>query len=165
LAIGVVGRWLQPDWNFTPLAAVTVMGGYYFRQWLPAVLLPVGILAVSDLLLPAHNSLVVLVSVHVMMLVPLVLGRGFRHAQGWVRPAGLALCGVIPATAFFVATNFAVWTSTSYYAKTWSGLMECYAAGVPFYRAMLAGDLLYLGILAACLATATHTASARTKLT
>lgn len=28
LAFGVVGRWAQPQWNFTPLTAVTAMGAY-----------------------------------------------------------------------------------------------------------------------------------------
>ena len=41
LAFGVLGRWAQPAWNFTPLAAVTALGAFYFRSWLPAVLLPV----------------------------------------------------------------------------------------------------------------------------
>ena len=56
LAFGIVGRWAQPEWNFTPLAAVTAMGAYYFRGWLPAVLLPVCLLSLSDLLLLPHDS-------------------------------------------------------------------------------------------------------------
>ena len=107
LAIGVLGRWVQPDWNFTPLAAVTVIGGYYFRNLLPAVLLPVSILAVSDLALPAHDSWGVQLSVHLMMLVPLALGRFTRGAEGWQAAGRWALCGLVPATAFYVVTNFA----------------------------------------------------------
>ena len=50
LAFGIVGRWAQPAWNFTPLAAVTAMGAYYFRGWLPAILLPARMLAMSNFL-------------------------------------------------------------------------------------------------------------------
>jgi len=159
LAVGVVGRWYQPAWNFTPLAAVTVLGGYYFRQWLPAVLLPVGVLTVSNLLLPAHTHWPVQAAVYAMMLVPLLLGRASRNADGWSRAKQFALCGFVPATLFFVVTNFAVWVSTPYYAKTLAGLAECYWMAVPFYRWMLAGDLFYLGALAGCLALANSRAT------
>lgn len=155
LAIGVLGRWAQPTWNFTPLVAVTALGGFYFRSWLAAVLLPISVLAISDVLLPAHDNWPVLVSVHVMMIVPLLLGRLAREKQGWRRGACWALCGVVPATAFFIVTNFAVWAFRSTYETSLAGLATCYAAGVPFYRAMLAGDVFYLTVLLACLAVAT----------
>src|SRR5690349_1196893 len=44
LTFGVLGRWAEPSWNFTPLAAVTALGAFYFRGWLPAVLLPSAVL-------------------------------------------------------------------------------------------------------------------------
>jgi hypothetical protein len=155
LAIGVAGRWAQPDWNFTPLAAVAAIGSYYFASLGAAVLLPVCVLAVSDLALSAHDSWAVLLSVQVMMLLPVLMGRLARRTHGW-RLAGLgALTGIVPATAFFVVTNFVHWASTSMYEKTWAGLMTCYAAGVPFYRSMLAGDVFYLTLLVGCLAVAT----------
>ncbi len=151
LAIGVLGRWAQPTWNFTPLAAVTVLGGFYFRHLLPAVLLPASILVVSDLLLPAHDNWPVLFSVHVMMIVPLVLGRWTRGTTGWKSAMRWTLCGVIPATAFYVVTNLAVWAFTGLYEKTFTGLIACYAAALPFYRAMFAGDVFYLAVLLSCL--------------
>lgn len=161
LSIGVLGRWAQPDWNFTPLAAITVMGGYYFRNWMPAVLLPVSTLAVSDIVLPAHHNWMVLLSVHLMMIVPLLLGRMARGAEGWQAAWRWGLCGIVPATTFFVVTNFAVWAFTSMYDKTLSGLAACYVAGIPFYRTMIAGDLFYLAVLGACLAIASATYRSR----
>ena len=154
LTLGVLGRWAEPTWNFTPLAAVTILGGYYFRQLLPAVLLPVGVLAVSDLVLPAHDSWPVQVSVHLMMIVPLWLGRRVRGSEGWQRVAGWTLCGALPATAFYLVTNFAVWAFKSDYPSSLSGLLACYTAGIPFYRMMIAGDVVYLTLLVGCLAMA-----------
>ncbi len=157
LAIGVVGRWYELAWNFTPLAAVTLLGGYYFRQTLAAVLLLVSILTVSNLLLPAYSYWQVQLAVYVMLLVPLALGRAARgrpQGGGWKQAKYFALCGFVPATLFFVVTNFAVWVTTPYYAKTLAGLSSCYAAAIPFYRWMLAGDLFFLGLLVGCLAVA-----------
>ena len=160
LAIGVLGRWAQPDWNFTPIAAVTALGGFYFLRMLPAVLLPMSILAISDLLLPAHDSWAVLVTVHVMMVVPLLLGRSTRDSSGQQAAWRWGLCGVVPATAFYLVTNLAVWAFTGLYEKTLAGLSACYLAGVPFYRTMLLGDLFYLAVLVSCFALARATSKA-----
>ena len=154
LAFGVLGRWAQPDWNFTPLAAISVLGGYYFRSLLPAVLLPVGTLAVSDMILPAHDNWIILLSVHLMMVLPLALGRSARNAEGWQAAWRWGMCGVVPATAFFVVTNFAVWAFTNHYEKTLAGLFRCYYFAIPFFRTMLAGDIFYLVVLGSCLAIA-----------
>ncbi len=154
LAIGVVGRWYELAWNFTPLAAVTVVGGYYFRQLLPALLLPIGVLTVSNLILPVYPHWQVQFAVYVMMLLPLLLGRAARGAQGRQQLKHFAICGFVPATAFYVVTNLAVWAFTPYYTKSLAGLAQCYVAGLPFYRWMLAGDLFFLGIFVGCLAIA-----------
>ncbi len=154
LAFGVLGRWAQPAWNFTPLTAVTALGAFYFRSWLPAVLLPSAMLAISDLLLPMHDSGLVLVAVHLCALFPLVLGRVARSSEGWRQALAWGLCGFVPATAFFLVTNFAVWASKSLYEPTFAGLAHCYAMALPFYRTMLAGDVCYVSLAAACVAAA-----------
>jgi hypothetical protein len=151
---GVLGRWAQPAWNFTPLAAIAAIGGFYFRGWLPAIMVPWTMLAVSDVVLPAHDNLTVRVSVFAMSLLPVVLGRAARNAGGWRRALAWGLCGFVPATAFFLVTNFAVWASKSLYEPTLAGLAECYVRALPFYRTMLAGDICYVALAMACLATA-----------
>ena len=154
LAFGVLGRWADHAWNFTPLAAVTAFGAVYFRSLLPAVLLPSAILAVSDLMLPSHDSWLVQASVHAMAIIPLALGRAARSTEGWRRAGFWALCGFVPATAFFLVTNLAVWAANSIYARTAEGLVQCYVQALPFYRMMLAGDICFLCLITACVAAA-----------
>jgi hypothetical protein len=154
LAFGVVGRWADHAWNFTPLTAVTAMGAFYFRRWIPALLLPSAVLVISDLLLPSHDSWAVLLSVHMMAVVPLMLGRAARGADGWRRAAFWGMCGFVPATAFFLVTNLAVWQFKSPYAPTAAGLIDCYIHALPFYRTMLAGDICFVSLMTACLAAA-----------
>jgi hypothetical protein len=44
---------------------------------------------------------------------------------------------------FFAVSNFGVWFSSSLYPHTFSGLLACYAAALPFYQGTLLGDAFY----------------------
>lgn len=161
VAIGVAGRWGQPDWEFTPIAAASVFAGAYFSRAAVAALVPVAILSISDLLLPAYNSLPVLVVKYVVMALPVLFGRLLtRRERNGTSLWRWGVCGLAPASIFFVTTNFAVWAFQSDYPKTFAGLVECYTAAIPFFRAMLAGDLFYLVVLFGCAALAGHRAAA-----
>lgn len=156
VVLGALGRQpeFQPAWNFTPLAAATALGAFYFRSLLPAMLLPLAILSVANVRLSAHDSQWVAVSVYLMSLAPVAFGRMARNSSGWRRAACWGFCGFVPATLFFVVTNFAVWASKSLYAPTLAGLRDCYINAIPFYRTMLAGDICYVALMVACLAVA-----------
>ncbi len=151
VAIGVAGRWNEPVWGFTPTAAVSLLAGYYFSRWGIALMVPVAILAITDLILPAYDSKVVMIATYAVMTLPVWLGRAIAASDGgWTRAARWAICGLLPATVFFIVTNFAVWAFQSDYQKSLAGLVECYAAAVPFFRWMLAGDIFYLAVLLTC---------------
>jgi hypothetical protein len=151
VAIGVTGRWGQPQWAVTPTAAAAIFAGFYFSRTAIAFMVPIAILAISDLLLPAYNSVPVMIATYAIMTLPVWFGRMMRGENRVAATAWkIALCGLVPATAFFVVSNLAVWAFQSDYEKSLAGLMECYAAAVPFYRWMLAGDIFYIGVLAAC---------------
>ncbi len=152
VAIGVAGRWGQPEWCFTPTAAAAVFAGFYFSRAAIAVLVPLAILGISDLVLPAYNNLPVMVATYSVMTVPVWLGRRLRdRPSGWVPVVTRwAACGLVPATLFFLVSNFAVWGFQSDYEKSLAGLIRCYWAAVPFYRWMLAGDVFYLVTLFSC---------------
>lgn len=44
---------------------------------------------------------------------------------------------------FFIVTNFAVWTS-GYYGLTFTGLVACYIAAIPFFYMTLLSTFLYV---------------------
>ena len=161
VAIGVAGRWGQPEWCFTPIAAAAVFAGFYFSRLAVAGLVPIAILAISDLLLPAYNSFLVMLATYAVMTVPVWFGRMLRgEHRGWGLAGRWMLCGLAPATLFFVVSNFAVWAFQSDYEQSLAGLTQCYVAAVPFYRWMLAGDLFYMAVLFACWTLAGVTISA-----
>jgi hypothetical protein len=155
VSIGVAGRWSQPEWGFTPIAAATVLAGYHFKRQTIAVLVPLAILGISDLLLPAYDNVPVMLATYAAMTVPVWFGRSLRGGQGvWSKTWRWAVCGLVPATLFYLVSNFAVWAFQSDYEKSLAGLMQCYAAAVPFFRAMLVGDVFYLAALTGCWALA-----------
>ena len=155
IAIGVAGRWGQPEWCFTPMAATGIFAGLYFSRIAIAVMVPIASLAISDLLLPAYNSIPVMLATYAVMIVPVWLGRMQRGEHGrWSTMVRWALFGLVPATLFYLVSNFAVWAFQSDYEKSLAGLAKCYWAAVTFYRWMLAGDVFYLTVLLGCLAIA-----------
>lgn len=125
-------------WNFTPMIAVALFGGARIaRPWL-AALAVLGCLALGDLALgffPYDG----MEWVYGAMLLVVAIGRLLR-----TRSSILAtLVGALGAGAlFFFVTNFAVFTGTMY-PHTFTGLVECYTAALPFYRNQIAGDLLF----------------------
>jgi len=151
VGIGVAGRWGQPEWCFTPTAAVAIFSGFYFGFRWRSLMAPILVLAISDLTLPAYDSRAVMITVYFCMVLPVSLGWLLRYAHGrWAKAAAFAMGGVLPATAFFLTTNWAVWYFKSDYEPTIAGLAECYARAVPFFRMMLVGDLFYLTVLMSC---------------
>lgn len=148
VAIGVVGRWGQPDWGVTPLAAIGLLAGYTLpRRW--ALATPLTAMLLTDLVLPSYGSALLAVAVYAAIAVPALLG-GLLRSRLASAPAGLArLVGLAaaPALIFFVVTNFAVWATSAMYPTTLAGLAECYAVAVPFLRRTLVGDLGFTAVL------------------
>lgn len=148
VAIGTIGRWGQPEWCVTPLAAVALLAGYTLPLgW--AVATPLLAMALSDLALAPYDSWAVPLTVYAAFAAPALLGRVLRQpttsaARGATR---LIVVALVPAVLFFLSTNFAVWASQSLYPKTPAGLAECYTAAIPFFRRMLAGDLAWTAVV------------------
>ena len=158
VAIGVVGRWGQPDWCFTPMAAVALFAGYYFARRLTALMVPLSVMAISDTLLPAYDRLGVMLAVYAILLLPVLLGGLLRRKMSLGR---MAASVTLPATAFWLVSNFAVWSFRDLYPHTAAGLVTCYAAAIPFFRSMFVGDLFYVTLIFGSYALATSAASAK----
>jgi hypothetical protein len=129
-------------WNFAPLAAALL----YFGARGPRrqLWVPFALMAASDVVLTKFVYAYPLgwdqLVVWAWYAAILWLGTRLRANSNWLRIGGAALASSV---SFFVISNFAVWASGTMYPKTISGLMTCYAAGVPFFRRGVAGDMLF----------------------
>ena len=167
VAIGIVGRWGQPQWNVTPLAATALFAGYYFAHRGVALLVPIVILTITNFALLPYDSVPVMVSVYFAMTLPVLIGVWLQRIRSW--PTWILagpLAALVSSTVFYLLTNLAVWAFENHYPHTLAGLAESYFAGIPFYRWMAAGDLIYTATLFGCYAIARQfelrTASAAT---
>jgi len=133
-------------WNFTPVtAALLYFGARGSRRWM---WVPLALLIASDVVLDRYYSYPLswdLLFTWAWYAAMLWLGSAAlrKDLKAW-RVAGAALTGSI---SFFLISNFGVWAATAMYPKTLSGLLTCYAAGVPFFRHTLEGDLLFSAAL------------------
>jgi hypothetical protein len=138
-------------WNLVPIGALALFAGSRLRQhWAYAV--PLAIMLVSDLMLIRPLAALGMspfswgtVLIYASFAVYVLIGRLIR--EGELSPLVIGGAALLASAQFFLLTNFAVWYSSTFYPHTFAGLMECYLAGVPFYRNTLAGDLFFSGLI------------------
>ena len=129
-------------WNFTPVAAALLYFGA--RGSRRQLWVPFALLAASDVILTKFVYAYQFSWDHFVTwawyAAILWLGTGLRNNTSWLRVGGAALASSI---SFFAISNFAVWACWNMYPKSMAGLVTCYAAGLPFFRSALAGDMLF----------------------
>ena len=105
IVLAVATRWLPHSPNFTPVLAIALLaGGRFSNRWL-ALGAVLGAMAVSDLILGFHSTLIL---VYVSLALITVMGAGLKPARfSWLRLGGLAGASSV---LFFVVTNFGVWS-------------------------------------------------------
>ena len=133
-------------WGFTPVAAALLYFGA--RGSRRQLWVPFGLMITSDVLLnkfvyayPLSWDQPVVWAWYAAIL---LLGTQLHENSGWLRVAGAALASSV---SFFILSDLAVWAFGTMYPKTWSGLVSCYVAALPFFRRGLAGDMLFTAVM------------------
>lgn len=142
IILAVLSRLVAHPPNFAPISALALFGGSHLRRR-DALILPLVAMIVSDFFISGYYGPVMFYVYGSFVLVGLI-GLWLRsHKNPWTIFASSLLASV----SFFVITNFGVWANpNSWYAKNLKGLIECYLAGVPFFRNTLLGDLFYTSL-------------------
>ena len=143
------------SWSgFSPVIAIALFAGFIIKQKDMSFLLPLAALFISDAIIQLlytqdlfpyagfyggqwKNYLVLLLST--------LIGWGLKG-----RSTGSLIAGGIAApTVYFLVSNFMVWQAASEatYPKTFSGLLTCYEAGLPFYRNSLIATAIFLPVI------------------
>lgn len=142
----------QLEWSgFSPFIAIALFSGFIAREKNASFLLPLVALLASDAIIHVlylnhqfdfagfypgmwKNYLVLLLAT--------LMGWGLRGRSY----ATIAVGAIAAPSLYFILSNFMVWQATSevVYTRNFAGLMNCYDAGLPFYRNSLIATVLFL---------------------
>ncbi len=154
LLLAVASRLIPHPANFAPMGAMALFGSAYFSRKYLAILLPIIATWLSDLFI--NNVIYAQYYPNFTWFYD-----GFYWQYGTYVLIGLlgllifkkvnlkrVLTGsLVSALIFFLITNLGCWIGNPTYPQNITGLLECYAMGIPFLKGTLLGDLFYCGIL------------------
>ena len=137
LSLGIASRLIIHIPDFTPIISVALLSGAYIKSRYGAVLLPLVLMAITDIFLGFHETM--LFTWGSMVLIT-CLGFWLQNRKNIKTVLGTSVCA---AVVFFVITNFGVWLVSGMYPHTMPGLRDCFVLAIPYFRAELASTLIY----------------------
>jgi len=141
-----MARLLPHPYNFSPVAAMALFGGAYFKNRIQAFLIPLSAMWLSDFFLNyAYFGKPVLfypgsALVYLSFVLIVLIGKTLLRNYGLMRLAGSS---VAASVLFYIITNAGVWFFSGMYPLSYTGGLACYTAALPFFGTTLAGDLIY----------------------
>ncbi len=142
--------------NFSPLGAMALLSGAVIVTKYLKYVLPLAVLFVSDLILnntvlrmwyPQTEGFVLfsqyMIPTYVAFISAVVIGHFYLKKITFRR---VLISSLGFSLIFFVISNFGSWLVPGVYPKSFSGLMACYGAGLPFLKNTIVGNLFYCGI-------------------
>lgn len=142
VTLGILFRtvWhLGPNVEFVT-SATLLAGAYLGKKW--AFIVPVSIMAISDLVLGNTNIFLFTWSAYLLIGYLGNLGH-LSNLRGRIKTLRATGIGIGASIWFFIWTNFGVWLLDSWgmYPKTLPGLIDAYIMGIPFLKYNLIGNL------------------------
>ena len=144
-------------YGFAPQIAMAIFGGAIFKDKKFAFLLPLLAMFVSDCLYQIlyMNGVGSIYGFYDGQVLNYILFGGLTIFGFFIKNLNvkkIALASIAAPTAYFLASNFFVWSSSSPLAglsrpKTFAGLMMCYGDGLPFYPWSVASTFVFCAIL------------------
>ena len=135
-----LSRLIPHPYNFTPVLAVGVFSGFYFKHIYLSFFVVIFSMFIGDLFLGFHSMMFfTYISLVVAVLLGLYIKR-FNFTE-------IVLSGLVSSFGFFIITNFGAWLTLDMYEKNLTGLLQSYVLAIPFFHNTLISTLLYLVLL------------------
>ena len=129
--------------NFTPIIAVAIISGYFFKNINVSLLVLLFAMIMSDLFIGFYENIIfVYISLIFITLVFHKISKKINFKNLFIYSFGGSLI-------FFLVSNFGVWALGSpgvndmAYEKTFSGLIECYVFAIPFFGNSFLSTLIF----------------------
>ncbi len=147
LTIGLASRFIPHFPNFTAIGAMALLSGSMLRKPLESMMIPIVALIVSDLVLNnvlyAGAEFTLFYEGALFVYIPVVLAVLLGRLVNNLNARNYVLLSIASTILFFLLSNYGVWLTGLVYPETWSGLIACYVAGIPYALSTLAGTLVY----------------------
>lgn len=148
---------MTPFSNFTPIGAMALFGGCYFKDKWKAFLLPLLTLWLSDLIIDSlvyYHSLTWFYEgwywTYGTFALMVVIGMFIKK----VNIKSIILVSIIATLAHWIITDFGVWvehgldiTTGKPYTYDLAGLWKCLYLALPYEKNLIIGNLVFGGIL------------------
>ena len=133
-------------WNISPIGALALFAAARLG-WKQAIVLAAIALALKDV--GVYRQFGSEFQPHPLSWLCFLAYVGFgcflRRTENPLAVAGTTLGA---GAAFFLVTNFVAWLEQALpYGYSFAGLMNCYAAAIPFHQGTLVGDFVFAGAL------------------
>ena len=123
--------------NFTPILAVGIFSGFYFRQLYLSIFIVIFSMFLGDLYLGFHSTMLF---TYFSLAIAVVIGlfvKKFKFSE-------ILFSGLLSSAVFFIITNFGAWLTLEMYEKSFAGLLSSYVLAIPFFHNTMISTLLYL---------------------
>ena len=132
-----LSRIIPHPYNFSPMLAVGIFSGFYFRQFFLSSFIAVSSMFLGDLYLGFHDTMFF---TYASLIIAVILGlfiSKFKFTE-------ILFAGLASSVCFFIITNFGAWLTLEMYEKNLAGLFQSYVLAIPFFHNTLISTLLYL---------------------
>ena len=123
--------------NFTPIIAVAILSGYFFKNLYVSIGVVITSVFLTDIMLGFYPSMVMVY----LSLIIIVLS--FYKLNNLINFKNLFLYGLSGSIIFFIFSNLGVWMFDALYEKNINGLVQCYVMAIPFFKNTLASTLVF----------------------
>ena len=129
--------------NFTPIIAVAIISGYFFKNFNLSVLILLAAMLISDLFIGFYENIIF------VYLSLIFITFIFHKISSKINFKNLFIYGFAGSLIFFVVSNFGVWALGSpgvqdiAYEKSLSGLIQCYILAIPFFGNTFLSTLIF----------------------
>jgi hypothetical protein len=145
------------EWSgFSPVIAIALFSGFIIKQKDNSFLLPLLALFFSDVAIQVlyQQGLFEYPGFYggqwknyAVLLISTLIGWGLKGRSYGSLLAG----GLLAPTMYFLVSNFLVWNASgveAIYPRSFSGLMLCYEAGLPFFKNSVMATLVFVPAIA-----------------
>ena len=129
--------------NFTPIIAVAIMSGYFFRNIYVSFSILLISMLIADIFIGFYENIIF---VYIALL---LITFVFFKISNKINFKNLFIYGFAGSLIFFIISNFGVWALGSpglndiAYEKSLSGLIECYILAIPFFGNTFLSTLIF----------------------